>query len=64
MAVDIRPLGHFLYPPSDNSLVFNYRDTVNVSWTTFDPHLAGLLTLWYWPGPPASDPWLLSMYTV
>lgn len=55
---DNSSLGHFLYPPSDNTLTFNYRDTVNVSWTTSDATLLGFLSLWYWPG---DGKWLLSM---
>lgn len=59
MRDDNSSLGHFLYPPNDNSLNFNYRDTVNVSWTTFDATILGFLSLWYWPG---DGPWLLSMH--
>lgn len=58
---DNSSLGHFLYPPNDNSLYFNYRDTVNVSWTTFDASPLGFLSLWYWTG---SGAWQLSMYSV
>ena len=55
---DHSSVGHFLYPPNDNSLTFNYRDTVNVSWVTFDARSSGFLSLWYWPG---KGPWLLSI---
>ncbi|MCJ1423432.1 hypothetical protein MMC29_001315 [Sticta canariensis] len=57
---DNSSLGHFSYPPNDNTLSFNYRDTVNVSWVTFDAQALGLLSLWYWPG---KDAWLLSLNT-
>lgn len=55
---DHSSLGEFLYPPIDNKLNFNYRDTVNVSWTTFNANAStGFLSLWYWP---EVDPWLMS----
>lgn len=59
---DRSALGQFVYPPVDNTLTFNYRDTINVSWiTTFDAHSLCFLTLWYWP---EAEPWTLSMYSV
>ena len=58
---DNSSVGHFLYPPNDNTLSFNYRDTVNVSWITFDEQTLGFLLLWYWPG---KDPWILSIAKV
>ncbi|MCJ1468963.1 hypothetical protein MMC07_007594 [Pseudocyphellaria aurata] len=54
-------LGRFDYPPQDAKLTFNFRDTVNASWTTFDDaHSSGLLTFSYWPG---KDPWTLGRNT-
>ncbi|MCJ1469226.1 hypothetical protein MMC07_007859 [Pseudocyphellaria aurata] len=51
MRDDHSALGSFLYPPKDNELTFNYRDTVNVSWTTsYHAHSSGYLSLWNWPG--------------
>ncbi|MCJ1468734.1 hypothetical protein MMC07_007364 [Pseudocyphellaria aurata] len=59
MRDDHSALGNFSYPPNDNQLTFNYRDSVNVSWTTsYDAHSPGLLSLWYWPN---KDPWTLSL---
>ena len=32
--------GAFIYPPSNTSLVFNYLDTVNVTWNTYAKYTA------------------------
>lgn len=60
---DQSDLGYFSYPPNGTSLVFNFRDTVVASWTSFygNPTAGVYLSLWYWL-KSAKDPWKISMH--
>lgn len=54
-------LGHFSFPASDTNLLFNFRDTVAASWTSYSENSTtrGCLSLWYWLG---QDPWRTSRH--